>query len=73
MEIIEIDENIKNENKSLKLSIFICSIIEGAVYTFCPTLFFVILSIFIFILLFSTFTMLKHFVVLKSRLESLIE
>ena len=72
-ELKTVDENIKKENKSLKLSILIYSIIEGAVYTFCPTIFFIILSIFIFILLFSSFTMLKHFIALKSRLESLVE
>ena len=73
LELKTVLENIDKESKSFKFSIFIYAIIEGAVYTFCPTLFFIILSIFIFMLLFSSFTMIKHFIKLKFRLNSLIE
>ena len=55
LELKTVLENIDKESKSFKFSIFIYAIIEGAVYTFCPTLFFIILSIFIFMLLFSSF------------------
>ena len=48
LELKTVLENIDKESKSFKFSIFIYAIIEGAVYTFCPTLFFIILSIFIF-------------------------
>lgn len=72
LELKNITEHFSKENSSFKLSIFFFSLIEGLTYTFCPTLFFIIISIFLFIYLFSKFTMLKHFVKLQIRLNSLI-
>ena len=73
LELKYVHENIEKENKSFKITIFIFAIIEGIVYTFFPVLFFIIISIFLFMLLFSSFTMIKHFTKLQLRLNSLVE
>ena len=72
LEFKNISENFISENKSFKYSIVLLSIIEGLIFAFCPTSFFISISIFIFVYMFSKYSMIKDFEKILNRLNSLI-